>query len=243
MYSFNSIRNVLLYQKALVVLCLSGAVWAAYNVGNLLSWAGIIYYLICALAVLRNHRWARILLWSAVGIHSILIGYSLWQWNYFHIEPCPYCFAAAGLVLTAAVGQTRFPVVVLPAMLMLGVGLSWSRIYASPNNLQFNPPSEVQMKNNSNLQKAASTVKSSENNSLSMPGEKQSTNLNNAKTVSKQNDPKQALKPGPVVIQDNPAQPQQNAEPSQNTLATNPTTETTLQENSTEPLPKPKSGG
>ena len=56
MYIFNSLKNVLLYQKVLVVLCLAGAVWAAYNVGNLLSWAGIIYYLICALAVIRNHR-------------------------------------------------------------------------------------------------------------------------------------------------------------------------------------------
>ena len=237
MYSFNSCKNVLFYQKALVVLCLAGAVWAAYNVGNILSWAGIIYYLICALAVIRNHSWVRIFLWTAVGVHSILIGYSIWQWNYFQIEPCPYCYAAAGLVLAAAVGQTRFPVIVLPAMLMLGVGFSWSWIYASPNNLQFNPPAEVQMKTTTNPEKTANKVKPVEKNSLSLPEGKQETNLHTAKTNTNQTNPEQNWQPGSNVKQSNPVQPEQDiiVDPAQNTLATD---EIKPQDNTAEPPPQ-----
>ena len=176
-----------------------------------------------------------------MGVHSILIGYSIWQWNYFHIEPCPYCYAAAGLVLTAAVGQTRFPAVVLPAMLMLGVGFSWSWIYASPNNLQITPSAEVQMKTTTNPEKTLNTVKSGENNSLSVPGGKQATNLHTAKTDINQNNPEQNSQPGSIVKQDNLVEPQQNADPAQNTLATKQTTETTLQDDTAEP--PPKSGG
>ena len=143
--SFNSwFHKTTLYQNFLILLCLAGAIYSAYNVGNSLSWAGILYYTLCILAVLKNNRRVLHLLWAAVGIHAVLISYSLWQWSHLQVVPCHYCFAAAGLLLTAAVTRIKLPAVILPLILMVGVGFAWPWIFAKQTDLPNTRPAATQ---------------------------------------------------------------------------------------------------
>lgn len=120
-----------LISKILVLSLLAISSASAYYVGDLLSWMGIAYYFACALAELRGYRKAHLMLWAAVGAHAALTGYSLHNWYIEGIEPCPYCFAAAGCILIAAAARTRLKAAVYPAVLVLAVGYSWPWLFAS----------------------------------------------------------------------------------------------------------------
>lgn len=125
---FKGIRldlNIILFQKLLAAFFLASASVSAYNVGDFLSWMGISYYLLCIIAILKDHRKARIMAWAAVAAHAVLTGYSLREWHYAGIEPCPYCFAAAGLTLCAAAALTRLQTALVPVILMLLVVYAW----------------------------------------------------------------------------------------------------------------------
>lgn len=114
---------------------------SAFYVGDLLSWVGITYYFICALAILKDHPKAPALLWAAVAAHSVLVGYSLFNWYHEGIIPCPYCFASAGCILIAATARTKLTAAVLPAILVLAVGYSWAGLF-TPKSPEVNyiPP-------------------------------------------------------------------------------------------------------
>jgi len=65
----------LLVKKIIVLAALAGAVIAANGRANALAYLGMAYYLICAVAVVLNHRQTSLLLWSAVLVHTALTGY------------------------------------------------------------------------------------------------------------------------------------------------------------------------
>lgn len=119
----------LLLNKILVLMALAGACWAAYERGNVLAYIGIAYYVICAGAVLLNHRRTSLLLWLAVLVHVSLTGYMLLDWQINGLIPCYYCVAAAGFALLAAVAWWKTPVVLLPALLMVAVWYAWPMIF------------------------------------------------------------------------------------------------------------------
>jgi hypothetical protein len=117
-------------RKFLALIALAGAAASANGAGNYLSYAGTIYYAICAMAILFNYRSAATLLWAAVGAHAVLVGYALWSWQTAQIVPCIYCFGAAGFALLAATIYTRLVAAVLPLLLIAGVWYAWPSIFA-----------------------------------------------------------------------------------------------------------------
>lgn len=127
-------------QKLVGSLCIAGAVVSAYNVGDYISWTGIIYYFVCLLALIRDHPRVKLLLWGAVAAHAALVGYSIWRWLYLGIEPCPYCFASAGLMLVAATAQTKLPAAILPAMLIIVAAYAWPSLFAPRYDIPYTQP-------------------------------------------------------------------------------------------------------
>ena len=117
-------------RKFLALLALAGAAASANGAGNYLAYAGTTYYAICAMAILLNFRRASLLLWAAVGVHAVLVGYALWGWQTAQIVPCIYCFGAAGFALLAATIYTRMAAAVLPLLLIAGVWYAWPSIFA-----------------------------------------------------------------------------------------------------------------
>jgi len=117
-------------RKILALIALTGASVMAYNAGNYLSKAGVVYYTICALALLLNYRRAALLLWAAVGAHAVLVGYALWGWQSAQVVPCIYCFGAAGFALLAATVYARPVAAVLPALLIACLGYAWPYVFA-----------------------------------------------------------------------------------------------------------------
>jgi hypothetical protein len=117
-------------RKILALIALTGASVMAYNAGNYLSKAGVVYYTICALALLLNYRRAALLLWAAVGVHAVLVGYALWGWQSAQVVPCIYCFGAAGFALLAATVYARPVAAVLPVLLIVCFGYAWPYIFA-----------------------------------------------------------------------------------------------------------------
>lgn len=132
----NSIGSVL------AVLALSGAIVSAHYVGNVLAWAGIIYYLVCIGAIAFKHHWAKYIIWGAVGFHVVLVSYSLWLWFTAGTLPCAYCFICAGLVLLAATALQKTPMAVLPMLLIIAVWLSWPYAFAM-DDYNISPPNGV----------------------------------------------------------------------------------------------------
>jgi hypothetical protein len=118
-------------RKILALIALAGASIMAYNAGNYLSKAGVVYYTICAIALLLNYRRANLLLWAAVGGHAVLVGYSLWQWQAAQVIPCIYCFGAAGFALLAAVVYTRPAAAVVPVVLIAAAWFAWPYVFAA----------------------------------------------------------------------------------------------------------------
>lgn len=117
-------------RKIIALIALTGASIMAYNAGNYLSKAGVIYYTICAIALLLNYRRAALLLWAAVGAHAVLVGYSLWLWQSAQVIPCIYCFGAAGFALLAAVVYTRPAAAVVPVVLIAAAWFAWPYAFA-----------------------------------------------------------------------------------------------------------------
>jgi hypothetical protein len=117
-------------RKILALIALTGASFMAYNAGNYLSKAGVVYYTICALALLLNYRRAALLLWAAVGAHTVLVGYALWGWQAAQVVPCIYCFGAAGFALLAATVYVRLVAAVLPVLLITCFGYAWPYVFA-----------------------------------------------------------------------------------------------------------------
>jgi hypothetical protein len=72
-------KYTLRLKKLLVLAALVGAIIAAYGKGNTLAYIGIVFYTICAIAVLINHRRTSLLLWFAVLVHAALVGYMVWD--------------------------------------------------------------------------------------------------------------------------------------------------------------------
>lgn len=127
--------------KILVMTLLLVSSASAYYVGDLLSWTGIAYYSICAVAIFKDYHKAHIMLWAAVGVHSILVGYSMLNWFQEGIEPCPYCFTSAGCILIAATVRTKPAAVVLPAVLVFSVAYSWTWLFAPKiSSVHYTPP-------------------------------------------------------------------------------------------------------
>jgi len=120
-------------RKILALIALAAAATSAYNAVGYLVYGGITYYTICAIALLLNLRKANLLLWGAVGVHAVLVGYSLWGWQTAQIIPCIYCFGAAGFALLAATVYTRLPVAILPALLIAGVWFAWPHLFYLDN--------------------------------------------------------------------------------------------------------------
>ncbi len=120
-------------RKILALLALAAAAASAYNAVGYLVYGGITYYTICAIAILFNFRKSNLLLWGAVGVHAVLVGYSLWSWETAHIMPCIYCFGAAGFALLAATVYTKLPVAILPALLIAGVWFAWPHLFSLEN--------------------------------------------------------------------------------------------------------------
>jgi hypothetical protein len=120
-------------RKILALIALAVAATSAYNAVGYLVYGGITYYTICAIAILFNYRRANLMLWAAVGVHALLVGYSLWGWQTAQIIPCIYCFGAAGFALLAATVYTRLPVAILPALLIAGVWFAWPHLFYLDN--------------------------------------------------------------------------------------------------------------
>ncbi|MEN6349870.1 MAG: hypothetical protein ABFD08_10800 [Syntrophomonas sp.] len=116
-------------KRILVFLALMGAITAAYFKGNALAYLGILYYSICAIAVLFNYHRTNLLLWGAVAVHCVLVGYILWNWTFSSIVPCRYCMTAAGFALLAAITWQKKSLAVLPVILMLVVWYWWPTIF------------------------------------------------------------------------------------------------------------------
>jgi hypothetical protein len=121
-------------RKFLALLALTGAIIMAYNAGNYLSRAGIFYYAVTAIALLVNYRRSYLLLWAAVGMHAVLVGYALWQWQAAHAVSCIYCFGAAGFALLAASVYTRPAAAIVPALLAASVWMAWPYVFADITN-------------------------------------------------------------------------------------------------------------
>jgi hypothetical protein len=117
-------------RKIIALIALTGASFMAYNAGNYLSKAGVVYYTICALALLLNYRRAALLLWAAVGAHAVLVGYALWGWQAAQAVPCIYCFGAAGFALLAATVYVRPVAAVLPVLLIACVWYVWPFLFS-----------------------------------------------------------------------------------------------------------------
>jgi len=120
-------------KRIIVLAALAGAVIAANGRANALAYTGIAYYLICAVAVLLNHRLTSLLLWSAVLVHAALTGYLIWEWLTTGATPCFYCLGAAGFALLAAVAWWKTPAALLPAILMATVWFAWPLIFNAPS--------------------------------------------------------------------------------------------------------------
>lgn len=117
-------------RKFLTLIALAGAAASANGAGNYLAYAGTIYYVICAMAILFNFHRTSALLWAAVGAHAVLVGYALWSWQTAQTVPCIYCFGAAGFALLAATIYTRLAAAVLPLLLIAGTWYAWPSIFA-----------------------------------------------------------------------------------------------------------------
>jgi len=123
----------LFVKNSIVLAALTGAVIAANGRANALAYLGMAYYLICAVAVVRNHRQTSLLLWSAVVVHTALTGYLIWSWLTSGAMPCYYCMAAAGFALLAAVAWWKTPAALVPALLMATVWFAWPLIFYAPS--------------------------------------------------------------------------------------------------------------
>jgi hypothetical protein len=117
-------------RKFLALIALAGAAASAYGAGNYLAYTGTVYYATCAMAILLDFRRAALMLWAAVGAHTVLVGYALWGWQTAQVTPCIYCFGAAGFALLAATIYTRLAAAVLPLLLIAGVWYAWPSIFA-----------------------------------------------------------------------------------------------------------------
>lgn len=118
-------------QRILAVLALIAAIGAAFGSGDLLAYIGIAFYLLCIAALFMKHPQAHLLLWTAVGVHTILVSFSLWRWQALGVTPCHFCFLAAGSALVAAVVYYQPRLALVPLGLMLAVGFSWSALFGS----------------------------------------------------------------------------------------------------------------
>ena len=125
-------------RKFLAMIALTGAAIMAYYAGNYLSKVGVFYYAISAIALLLNYRRSSLLLWAAVGAHAVLVGYSLWQWQAAQVQPCIYCFGAAGFALLAATAYTRLAAAIVPALLIASVWMAWPYVFADNGQPGFN---------------------------------------------------------------------------------------------------------
>lgn len=213
----NWLKKASFFQNTIILLCLAGAVYSAYNVGNPLSWAGIVYYALCAFAVLRRDSRALPMLLVAVGIHAGLISYSLWQWKELKTIPCHYCFAAAGFVLAAAVTRMKLPAVILPLMVMVGVGFAWPWIFAVqqvPPNAQ---PTAVQTK--IPVQKNSGVTVDSSESSQSMGSNKAKTSPAKNHELSKKTNLPQTSTP---VQNNTPDQAPETNAPTENAIEPEP---------------------
>jgi len=121
--------KTLLDKRIIVLLALVGAIVAAYYKGNALAYLGILYYSICAVAVVFNYSRTGLLLWTAVAVHFVLISYMFWNWTFSSIVPCRYCMAAAGFALLAATVWHKKNLAVLPAVLMVVIWYWWPTIF------------------------------------------------------------------------------------------------------------------
>jgi hypothetical protein len=131
-------------RKFLALIALAAAAAAAYGAGNYLAYTGTVYYAICAMAILLNFRRTALLLWAAVGVHAVLVGYALWGWQTAQVTPCIYCFGAAGFVLLAATIYTRLAAAVLPLLLIAGVWYAWPSIFADQGQPVFNQQTGIE---------------------------------------------------------------------------------------------------
>lgn len=198
------------YAKYPVILLLAGAIVSANYVGDLLAWTGILYYLICIAAILMNYRKAYMMLWAAVGVHVVLVGQSLWNWYYMDIEPCPYCFAAAGLILVAATAFTRMSVAVLPLILMFAVGYAWPWLFAPKIPIiQYAPQIQETLSKPTDTQlKSITSDQARESEAGNQPVDivnSQPTAVSPAETSTELNQ-----NPGPAVEKEAPVRPEQN---------------------------------
>ncbi|MDD3652981.1 MAG: hypothetical protein PHO01_02165 [Desulfotomaculaceae bacterium] len=161
MLVFNRPKDITI-QRLLAVLVLAGAIYAAYNASGILTWLGVAYYIFCIAALLLfKHPRVRLLLWFAVFAHTLLVGYSLWEWKTEQVIPCLYCFSAAFLALIAAILLYRLPVAIVPVIFFAGMLYAWPYAFAvGPGNL-VEPAA-------SNIEESLSTV---ENTAINPSGE------------------------------------------------------------------------
>ncbi|MFX4262412.1 hypothetical protein ACOBQJ_09425 [Pelotomaculum propionicicum] len=129
-------------RKILALIALAGASVMAYGAGNYLSYTGVTYYAICAAAVILNFNRAVLLLWAAVGVHAVLVGYGLWNWQSANIVPCIYCFGAAGFALLAASAYTRLAAAAAPVFLIAVTWYAWPYLFT--DNGQAGVPQQTQ---------------------------------------------------------------------------------------------------
>lgn len=119
-------------KKVIVVSVLAGAIAMSILAQGVFTWAGIIYYALCAAAVIKKYKYALVMLWAAVVVHTALVGYSLYS-----TQICPYCLAAAGFVLVAAVAAWKPAITVLPALLIAGIWYAWPWIAPAEYNFEY----------------------------------------------------------------------------------------------------------
>jgi hypothetical protein len=130
--------KLLMNRRLLVLLALVAAAIAAAGRGDTLAHIGMAYYLLCAISVFRNDQRSGYLLWAAVGVHLMLVGYSAWRWQTLAIIPCPYCMSAAGFALIAATAWSKIRIAFLPVLLMLGAWYAWPLAFAYSGPLPVN---------------------------------------------------------------------------------------------------------
>lgn len=129
-------------RKITALIALAGASAMAYGAGNYLSYIGIAFYVVCAAAILSNCSRAGLLLWTAVGVHAVLVGYGLWDWKSANTVPCIYCFGAAGFALFAASAYSRLAAAVAPVFLIAVTWYAWPYLFT--DNGQAGVPRQTQ---------------------------------------------------------------------------------------------------
>ena len=108
---------------AIIALCIASV--AAYFAGGPLAVLGDIFYLCCIVAIYKDFSKVRLMLWFAVGVQALFVGYMVYDMQVNNVIPCPYCLITAGWVLIAAVVQFRATVIVLPLTMMVLVWYAW----------------------------------------------------------------------------------------------------------------------